>query len=59
MEEGALLKWGEVDHPREVMMSKRRRCLSEEPETTKGGAKSMEAILCGGGIVSVSMSKFD
>lgn len=26
-------------------MSKRRRCLSEDPETTRGGMKSIDAIL--------------
>jgi hypothetical protein len=25
---------GDVDHPWKVVMSKRRRCLSDEPETT-------------------------
>jgi hypothetical protein len=42
---GGLSKSGEVDQPCGVVMSKRRRCLSEEPEITKGGEKSIDAIL--------------
>jgi hypothetical protein len=35
----------EVDQPLRVVMSKRRRCWSEEPETMNGGLKSTDAIL--------------
>lgn len=44
-DEGGLSKSGEVDQPCKVVTSKRRRCLSEEPEITKGGEKSIDAIL--------------
>ena len=36
---------GEVDQPWRLVMSKRRRCLSDDPERTMGGLKSMDAIL--------------
>ena len=55
---GALSKSGEVDQPWEVVMSKRRRCLSEEPETTRGGVKSIDAILRGWVSVSYVRTKY-
>lgn len=36
---------GDVDHPRDVFMSIRRMCLSEDPETIYGDLKSIDAIL--------------
>ena len=34
-----------VDHPWRVVTSSRRMCLSEEPDMTMGGLKSIAAIL--------------
>jgi hypothetical protein len=36
---------GEVDQPWRDVISNRRRCLSEDPERTYGGLKSIEAML--------------
>lgn len=40
-----LSKSGDVDQPWDVEISSMRRCLSDEPERTKGGLKSIDAIL--------------
>jgi hypothetical protein len=36
---------GEVDQPWRLVMSKKRTCLSDDPERTIEGLKSMDAIL--------------